>query len=197
MADNLLLTAKYRALLPEAAKAGIEESALVACFTLLSVADAVFAACHERLARYGLSEGRFAVLLLLRQSGAELTPSALAHQAGVTRATMTGLLDGLVREGFVNRAAMREDRRSLAVSLTAKGKKTAEKAIPLQLKWLASLFAELPLAGSKEFLECLQIIGRKVHDEKQRTLSAGARKTGRDRRPARAEGDRQPGGHRS
>jgi DNA-binding MarR family transcriptional regulator len=114
-----------------------------------------------------LSEGRFAVLLLLRQSPSKLAPSELAEQAGVTRATMTGLLDGLVRDGFVNREETKNDRRSFAVSLTPKGRRVVEKVIPLQLKWLEALFADLTLGAKKNLLECLQMIGRKVQHEKQ------------------------------
>jgi DNA-binding MarR family transcriptional regulator len=165
--DTTLLSAKYKALLPEAAKTGADETALAGCFTLLSVADAVFSACHERLAQYQLSEGRFAVLLLLRQSSSNLTPSELADQADVTRATMTGLLDGLVRDGFVNREEVDGDRRSFAVSLTPKGQKVIGKVIPLQLQWLESLFANLTIGARKNLLESLQMIGRKVRHEQQ------------------------------
>jgi DNA-binding MarR family transcriptional regulator len=165
--DTSLLNAKYKALLPEAARTGADETALVGCFTLLSVADTVFRVCHERLAQYQLSEGRFAVLLLLRQSSSKLTPSELADQADVTRATMTGLVDGMVRDGFVNREETENDRRSLAVSLTPKGRKVVEKVIPLQLQWLESLFASLTMGARNNLLEGLQMIGRKVQHEKQ------------------------------
>jgi DNA-binding MarR family transcriptional regulator len=165
--DTSLLSAKYKALLPEAARTGADEAALFGCFTLLSVADSVFRACHERLAQYQLSEGRFAVLLLLRQSPSKLAPSELAEQAGVTRATMTGLVDGLVRDGFVNREETKNDRRSLAISLTPKGRKVVEKVTPLQLKWLEALFADLNVEARKSLLEGLQIIGRTAEHAKQ------------------------------
>jgi DNA-binding MarR family transcriptional regulator len=168
--DSSILNAKYKTLLPEANRTGADETSLAGCFTLLSVADSIFNACHERLARYQLSEGRFAVLLLLRQSSSKLTPSELADQAGVTRATMTGLLDGLVRDGFVNREEVEGNRRSLAVSLTAKGQKVMVKVIPLQLKWLESLFEDVPLGGRKQLIECLRAIGRKVQHEKRQAI---------------------------
>jgi DNA-binding MarR family transcriptional regulator len=165
--DTTLLSAKYKALLPVAARTGSDETALAGCFTLLSVADAVFSACHERLAQYQLSEGRFAVLLSLHQSSSRLTPSELADQAGVTRATMTGLLDGLERDGFVNKEEIDGDRRSFAVSLTPKGQKVMGKVIPLQLQWLESLFTDLTIGARKNLLESLQMVGRKVRHEPQ------------------------------
>jgi MarR family transcriptional repressor of emrRAB len=88
---------------------------------------------------------------------------------------MTGLLDGLVRDGFVNREEVEGNRRSLAVSLTAKGQKVMGKVIPIQLQWLESLFADLTMGTRKHLLEGLQMVGRKVQHEKQRTVSAGTR----------------------
>jgi len=52
----------------------------------------------------GISQGRFTVLmLLLRRSDVPINPADIAERAGVTRATMTGLIDVLERDGFVKR----------------------------------------------------------------------------------------------
>jgi len=163
--DDNILNAKYRALLPEAEKVKVDKNALQACFTLLSVADELFNVCHKRLARHQLSEGRFTVLLLLRQ-GAASTPSTLASQANVTRATMTGLIDGLVRDGFVARLGTVGDRRSLNISLTAEGERILEKVIPKQLRWLESMFSEITLERQQDLVFCLEQIRKKVRDEK-------------------------------
>ena len=63
----------------------------------VEVADALAAAVESTLRhQFGLSVGRFSLLMILhRYSESELTPSDLAQRAGVTRATVTGLLDGL------------------------------------------------------------------------------------------------------
>lgn len=164
--DDNILNAKYRALLPEAEKVKVDKNALQACFTLLSVADELFNVCHERLAGHQLSEGRFTVLLLLRQ-GAASTPSTLASQANVTRATMTGLTDGLVRDGFVARSGTAGDRRSLNISLTAKGERVLEKVIPKQLQWLESMFSEMTPERRQDFVVCLEQIRRRARDEKK------------------------------
>jgi DNA-binding MarR family transcriptional regulator len=50
----------------------------------------------------------------------------LAERAGVTRATISGLLDGLQREGLLQRRNDDGDGRRLQIVLTAPGKRLAE-----------------------------------------------------------------------
>ncbi|UIJ37993.1 MarR family transcriptional regulator [Desulfobaculum bizertense] len=59
--------------------------------------------------------------LLMDAPESQMTPSELASKAGVTRATMTGLLDRLETEGHVTRAQSQEDRRKLTINLTQAG----------------------------------------------------------------------------
>ena len=71
---------------------------------------------------YALSEGRF-ILLLLNAASDGLAPNELAERAGVSRATVTGLLDGLEREAMIERHINEDDRRALCIRLTRKGKR--------------------------------------------------------------------------
>jgi DNA-binding MarR family transcriptional regulator len=87
-----------------------------------STTSRLFERLDAYLARDGLSFGRVAVMLqLMRYRSTGLTPSELADKIGVTRATITGLLDRLAREGFVERAEHPSDRRSHVVHLTTSG----------------------------------------------------------------------------
>ena len=55
-------------------------------------------------ASHNISHGRFIVLMLLnRDPEKPVNPADLADRANVTRATMTGLIDTLERDGFVKR----------------------------------------------------------------------------------------------
>ena len=68
---------------------------------LLRVATDLSVALDSCLSRHGLLQGRWWVLILLmREETVTSTPSTLADKAGVTRATMTGLIDGLERDGL-------------------------------------------------------------------------------------------------
>src|SRR3954469_9272389 len=92
--------ARYECLLQAARRyPSLDPSATDAFLNLLRTGDAVFAAEAKFLAERGISQGRFPVLMLLnRGCDAISTPAGLADAAGVTRATMTGLLDTLEKD---------------------------------------------------------------------------------------------------
>lgn len=138
----MILEQKYQALLNEARRCGQSSlDNLRACFDLLSLTAAIDHDCAARLAPYRLSEGKFVVLFLLRDRAAGLSPHELADKAGVTRATITGLLDGLERDGYLVRHPDQQDRRKVSVRLTAKGEETARDLFDQHTSWIASLFA--------------------------------------------------------
>ncbi len=117
-----MLEAKHSALLDEAQRRGHTGVAqLRLCFQLLSLSSAIDRDCATRLAPHGLSEGRFIVLFLLHGAGGTLPPHELAERAGVTRATISGLIDGLQREGLLQRRSDAEDGRRLQIVLTTQG----------------------------------------------------------------------------
>ena len=57
-------------------------------------------------------------------------PSAIAAHLGVTRATITGLLDGLERDGYIKRRHNAVDRRSLVIGLTERAHEFMDEFIP-------------------------------------------------------------------
>jgi MarR family transcriptional regulator, negative regulator of the multidrug operon emrRAB len=138
------LEQKYQALLDEAQRRRLPDvDGIQLCFQTLSLASAIDRDCAALLAPHGLSEGRFVLLFLLDAAPDGLAPNVLAEQAGVTRATVTGLLDGLEREELIERLADAVDRRALRISLTRKGKRVAKKVFDQHGRWIASLFGNL------------------------------------------------------
>ena len=115
-----MIEAKHQALVEESQRRGHANIAqLRLCFQLLSLSSSIDRDCAARLAPHGLSEGRFIVLFLLHGAGGTLPPHLLAERAGVTRATISGLLDGLQREGLLQRRSDDGDGRRLQIVLTA------------------------------------------------------------------------------
>lgn len=96
------------------------------------------------------------LLFLLDVAPDGLAPNALAEQAGVTRATVTGLLDGLEREGLIERHANAEDRRALCIRLTSKGKQLASTVIDQHGRWIAGLFGNLSAHERKQLAALLE-----------------------------------------
>jgi DNA-binding MarR family transcriptional regulator len=106
-------------------------SGVAAFLHLLRLATDLSNALDLCLSRHGLLQGRWWVLILLmREESLTLTPSALAEKAGVTRATMTGLIDGLERDGLVERLMDKRDRRSVFVKLTSAGQEKLDQVMP-------------------------------------------------------------------
>ncbi len=153
-----MLEAKHNALMEEAARRGHANLAqLRLCFQLLSLSTAIDRDCATRLAPHGLSEGRFIVLFLLHGAGGTLPPHELAERAGVTRATISGLLDGLQREGLLQRRHDAEDGRRLQIVLTARGKRLAEELFNQHTQWIGGLFKGL---DATEQAQLSQLLGK-------------------------------------
>lgn len=108
---------------------------------LLSTARRIDAECAVVLSRYDLSEGRLAALLAISGEPG-ISPAALAERLAVTRATVTGLLDGLERQGFVSREGGAQDRRTLALRATEVGERVIDELSPVYSDWLGGLVAD-------------------------------------------------------
>jgi len=98
---------------------------------LMRVATDLSIALDACLSKHGLLQGRWWVLILLmREDTQASTPSVLADKAGVTRATMTGLIDGLEQSGLVERVFTKSDRRSVSIRLTEAGQAKLDAVMP-------------------------------------------------------------------
>jgi DNA-binding MarR family transcriptional regulator len=148
----------------------LDPSAAEAYLHLLRTGDEVFATTDRNLANRNISHGRFGVLMLLWRStqppaaklmgadecpGGPRTPAELAEAAGVTRATMTGLIDTLERDGFVKREPDPDDRRMMSVRLTAKGERFLNEFLPGYFKEIAALMAPLTESERKSLVRLL------------------------------------------
>ncbi|MDR0215130.1 MAG: MarR family transcriptional regulator [Comamonas sp.] len=151
------LEQKYQALIEEAQRRNLPDvDGIQLCFQVLSMAANIDRDCAALLAPHGLSEGRFVLLFLLDVAPDGLAPNVLAEQAGITRATVTGLLDGLEREGLIARHANVNDRRALCIRLTPKGKQLAGTVVNQHSRWIAGLFGNLSVPERKQLAVLLE-----------------------------------------
>ncbi|MEA3209895.1 MAG: hypothetical protein QOE70_2952 [Chthoniobacter sp.] len=151
---------RYDCLLKAAGKyPTLNPSASEAFLHLLRTGDTVFAAEGAFLARHNISQGRFTVLMLLnRCSNQPSTPAELAEEAGVTRATMTGLIDTLEKDGAVTREPGAHDRRAVLVRLTEAGQASLERMLPDYFACVAGIMEPLDAAERKQLVGLLQKI---------------------------------------
>ncbi len=135
---------------------GEDRSSLEAYLYFLRVARDVFSALQTYLGSFELSEGKLTVLMLLRESpDYSMTPSELAEKAGVTRGTITGLLDGLERAKLIEREDHPGDRRMLCISLTAHGLDLLNQVIPDHIRRIMALMANLNETERQQLLALL------------------------------------------
>ncbi|HEY4247301.1 MAG TPA: MarR family transcriptional regulator [Lacunisphaera sp.] len=162
---------RYDCLL-EAAKEfpDLDPSAAEAFLHLLRTGDEVFGHTDKNLSDHNISHGRFGVMMLLWQSvqsrtatvvdvgecgNGPRTPAELADAAGVTRATMTGLIDTLERDGFVKREPDPNDRRMMSVRLTPEGERFLGDYLPRHFQAIASLMSPLSESERKTLVRLL------------------------------------------
>jgi len=118
------------------------------------IAKTVLRATDEYFAKLGISQSKLAVLMYLSgEPDLCASPSSLANHCDVSRAAMTGLLDALEQEGFVERADHPSDRRSLVIRLTAKGKQFVDGVIPKDQYRLPDLIKVLNAFERKQLFE--------------------------------------------
>jgi DNA-binding MarR family transcriptional regulator len=122
----------------------LDPDALTASLTLLCVGTQLQEAFSSYFLRHRLSHGRFRVLVMLLRAGeAGLSPAELAERTGVTRATMTGLLDSLAADSLIHRRENPQDRRQKQVDLSPKGRRMIERLLPDHFRRVTALMAGL------------------------------------------------------
>lgn len=144
----------------------LDPSACESFLHLLRAGDEAFAHMERNLTEHEISHGRFSVMMLLGKGcpadgvgvGLGLTPAELAERAGVTRATMTGLIDTLERDGFVRREADPHDRRMMRVCLTPRGRDFVLQLLPGHFGRMAAVMSGLDVAERRTLVELLNKI---------------------------------------
>ena len=133
-----LMQQKHELLLRHAQQHG-EGATLV--MALLHTAALIDRACSRELAAFDLSEGRLAVLLAVANTETSATPAVVAEQLGITRAAVTGLIDGLERQGYLARISHPNDRRSIVLTISDAGQLALDQIGPRYGAWLGELSA--------------------------------------------------------
>ncbi|MBV8887913.1 MAG: MarR family transcriptional regulator [Chroococcidiopsidaceae cyanobacterium CP_BM_RX_35] len=155
---------KYQVLLEQASRyPELDIATVETCLTFLRTTASVLEAYDAHFDRYGLSMGKFSVLMLLEQTCRQgLTPSECAERAGVTRGTITGLLDGLERDGLVKREPHPADRRRMVIQLTQKGQQLLTSMLPDHFCRTSALFGSLTAAERQTLVKLLSKLQAKT-----------------------------------
>lgn len=142
---------------------GLDPSACEVFLHLLRSGDEAFRVTDAYFQGHGISHGRFTVLMLLDDMGEDkklltFTPAQLAERAGVSRATMTGLVDTLERDGMVTRTPDLTDRRMLSVQITPQGIAFLQRVLPEHFRRISVLMESLTEAERRTLVKLLSKI---------------------------------------
>ncbi len=120
--------------------------------------------CQDSVfSKYGLTTEQFGVLTSIKSRG-PLRPTDLASILERSPNSMSMLIDRMVKAGLVRRTRDRKDRRVVTVSLTSKGEKAVEPAIPAGWEFIHKILSPLSyndqraLASMLETVKC-ELIG--------------------------------------
>jgi DNA-binding MarR family transcriptional regulator len=134
-------------------------SAISDFVNFLRASSDISTALDKFLSKHELQQGRWWVLvLLMRQDDLTSRPTDLAEKAGVTKATMTGFVDGLVREGLVTRITDDVDRRKLLIKLTDAGQQKIDMVMPDYYKKVSELMSLLNADQRKGLLANVNLL---------------------------------------
>ncbi|MBT8102525.1 MAG: MarR family transcriptional regulator [Gammaproteobacteria bacterium] len=145
----------------------LDTASLGIVIRVMSLYRAFVRQATEALEPLGLELFEYDVLSALRRQGKpfSLPATGLAKATGLSSGAMTNRIDKLEQRGLVRRRQDRNDRRGVAVSLTARGRRAIDDAIQLRLdaadgslrsisgkerKQLATLLRKVRLAGGHE-----------------------------------------------
>jgi DNA-binding MarR family transcriptional regulator len=111
---------------------------------------------------FNISMARFDVMSRLERFPDGLTMSELSRRLIVSNGAITGLVDKLVEAGLVTRREDPNDRRSMIVRLTRKGRDNFLRMARRHEEWVVSILGELSAAAQSELMQNLTLLQRNL-----------------------------------
>ena len=141
----------------------LDPAAFEAFLTLLHVGSSLHDRMEQCLAAQGISHGRFILLAVLNRNPEQpMSATELAEKAGVTKQTITSLLDGVESCGLVKREAHPDDRRSTLVRLQPAGRALLDRILPPLYRAQSSLMSGLSADEQRQLVKLLKQVQLKV-----------------------------------
>lgn len=111
-----------------------------------------------RAGRYGQNRSRLDIMHTLITHGGIVKPSDLGKMTFRSKQTITKIIDGLEKDGMVEREPVGKDRRTRKISITKKGVDSIRESLPHTLKISSTAMPSL----NREEMEQLNSILRRV-----------------------------------
>lgn len=145
---------KHATLIPE-----INPASVIAMLRVLQASSEIQHAIIDVLERdYHLSEGKLCVMINLHQAVDGIAPSQLAERAGVTRATISAMLNRMMRDGLTYSISDANDGRGKKICLTEKGRRFMDEILPGHYLRITKLMGRLSAEEQEELIVLLKKI---------------------------------------
>ena len=139
---------------------------LRAWLKILKVSNLIEKDIRERLReQHDTTLPRFDVMSALARSGNGLKMSELSGVLKVSNGNVTGIVDRLVQDGLVIRAAVEGDRRANRVRLTRQGETQFDLYAAEHEAWVDDLLGDLTAKDSEVLIELLALVSERVNEQ--------------------------------
>ena len=128
------------------------------CFSLGKALRQISKHYREKLAKFGLTQPQFFLLIALYEED-NILISRLAEKVALDKATITGIIDRLEREGYVKRVYSKQDRRAIYIKLTDKAKNIENDLKKIYHETNSSFLSKLTEEEYKVFQSVIQKLG--------------------------------------
>lgn len=124
----------------------------------------------ERLKPLGLSQAKWLALLQLHRCAEDMTQKQLAKVLGIEGATLTTLLDRLMRDDYIHRREGKHDRRCKTVHLTPRALKIIKQITAVATQLRKELLAGISVHDLRVCIYTLKRVQETIdaHNEKPR-----------------------------
>lgn len=127
------------------------------CGLMNDVLKSIILLNKEIESHFGMSSARILTLLAFTERKI-MRMNELSEAMSLTTSTSTRMIDGLVKEGFVERGHGKFDRRLVTVGLTGKGKKVARDIKTFRDKYFDSIKDKVKDKGKEEMISSLKTL---------------------------------------
>lgn len=133
---------------------------------LSNIRQKIHAIPTKQIAYKDITFAQMKVIRFLEYYG-ESTMKGIAEALGVTLPTITGIVDNLVKKGYLKRGFKSSDRRVVCVSLSAKAHKLLQVVSKILREQLVKIRDSLSVTKWKKFVQALKTIDDVLSEKKE------------------------------
>jgi DNA-binding MarR family transcriptional regulator len=127
---------------------------------------------HEEMTATDLTPRQYAVLLTVSENEG-LSQTALVEKTGIDRSTLADIIRRMLKKKLLSRKRTKEDARTYAVRLTAKGRDALSSAVPAAVNADERILGTLPRKEREHFLSALMQIMDAVNKLEKKSQGRG------------------------